>query len=327
MLRYAEITELQGGQAVESFYVALNAVVPLFLMIGIGCLMRQWEVIGEEAVRQANSLCFRAFMSVMMFYNVYTSDMSHAINLPLILYCIAGILVEFGVGYALITRIEKRPPVQGVMIQSFFRSNAALLGVSMTAAIFTDQDISEVAILTAVSVSMVNIMAVMTFEVFRGGKVSGKRVLRGVAKNPLVDGTLLGILASLMGLRLPSVLESTVSSIASATTPMALVLLGASLDLRGFGSQRRNILICLAERLVVSPAIFITLAVLLGFRGIPLAGIMVVFAGPVAIASFTVASEMGGDSDLAAELVVLTTGFACFTMFGWIFLLTTLGLF
>ena len=43
----------------------------------------------------------------------------------------------------------------------------------------------------------------------------------------LVDGTLLGILASLIGLRLPAVLESTVHSMASATTPMALVLLGA----------------------------------------------------------------------------------------------------
>ena len=307
--------------------MALNAVVPLFLMIGVGCLMRQMKVISEEAVRQANSLCFRAFMSAMMFYNVYTSDMSHAINLPLILYCVAGVLAEFGVGYLLITRIEKQPPVRGVMLQSFFRSNVVLLGVSMTISIFGDKDIGEVTILSAVVVPMVNILAVVDFELFRGGKVSGKRVLVGIAKNPLVEGTLMGILAALVGLRLPSVVESAVRSIANATTPMALVLLGASLNFKKFGSQRRNVLICLAERLIVSPAIFIGLAVLLGFRGIPLAGIMVVFAGPVAIASFTVASEMGGDPDMAAELVMLTTGFSCFTMFAWIFLLKTFGFF
>ena len=307
--------------------MALNAVVPLFLMIGVGCIMRQMKVIGAEAVRQANALCFRVFMSTMMFYHVYVSDLSHAVNLRLILFGTAGILAEFGVGYLLVTRIEKRPPVQGVMVQAFFRTNAALLGVSMVASVFTGQDIGEVTILTAVVVPMVNILAVVNFELFRGGKVSGKRVLLGIAKNPLVEGTLLGVLAALLGVRLPSVLESTVSSVASATTPVALVLLGASLDLRKLGRQRRNILICLAERLIVSPAIFIGLAVLLGFRGIPLSGVMVVFGGPVAIASFTVASEMGGDSDLAAELVMLTTGLTCFTMFGWIFLLTSLGLF
>ena len=307
--------------------IALNAVLPMFLMIGVGVLAQKLKIIDKRSVRQANSLCFRAFMSVMMFYNVYTSDLSQAVNLPLIGYCVAGTLLLFFAGLLIVPRVEKRDPARGVMMITFFRSNVVLLGVSMTISIFGDKDIGEVTILSAVVVPMVNILAVVDFELFRGGKVSGKRVLVGIAKNPLVEGTLMGILAALVGLRLPSVVESAVRSIANATTPMALVLLGASLNFKKFGSQRRNVLICLAERLIVSPAIFIGLAVLLGFRGIPLAGIMVVFAGPVAIASFTVASEMGGDPDMAAELVMLTTGFSCFTMFAWIFLLKTFGFF
>lgn len=310
----------------ENFFVALNAVLPMFLMIGVGCVARRMKIIGDAAVRQANSLCFRVFMSTMMFYNVYTSELGRAFNGKMVLFCLLGIFAEFGLGALLIARIEKKPPVRGVMLQAFFRTNVVLLGIPIAASIFGREQIGEITILTAIVVPTINILSVVALEMFRGGKVDVPHMLISIAKNPLVWGVLIGLAVALPGIRLPLVVESAVSSMASAATPMALVLLGASLNFSKFGSETRNVAVCLAERLLISPAVFIGLAVALGFRGVPLVGIMLVFAAPVAVASFTVAVELGGDADLAGELVLLTTGLSCFTLFAWIFFLRTVGL-
>ena len=309
----------------ESFFVALNTIGPLFLMIALGGLMRWKKVIDEESLRQANSLCFRAFMPVLVFYNVLKSPLREVMNPRLMLFCVAGVFAEFVIGYLLFTRIEKRPEMCSVMMQSFFRSNTMMLCIPIVTSMYGSERLGEATIMMAVLVPAYNILAVVTFEIFRGGKINVGHMAVNILKNPLVWAGALGVLGSLTGVKLPAVVDSAASSITAATTPMALVLLGASLDVKQLGSERRNLTICVLMRLLVNPAVFLGLAVLLGFRNVPLTGIMVVFGGPVAAATFTMAAELGGDKELAAELVVVSTSLCSFTLFGWIFLLKSLG--
>ena len=79
-------------------------------------------------------------------------------------------------------------------------------------------------------------------------------------------------------------------------------------------------------RLIVMPLIFLTIAILLGFRGEELIALMVMLAAPPAVSSFTMAQQMEGDSELAGGLVVFGSLFAVLTMFVWIFALKSLML-
>jgi len=309
----------------ENLYVALNAVVPLFLMVGVGCVVRRRKMISDAAVRQANSLCFRVFMSIMLFHNISGSDLSSAVNVELLLLTSLGILVEFFIGIPFIKWIEKDPKARGVMLQAFFRTNVVLLGVSMAASVFGEENIAEITVMSAVVVPEVNILGIVALELFRGERPDYRHMVVDVLKNPLVIGAVLGILVAAAGLRLPTVIDSAAASIGRAATPMALVLLGASLDFSKFGGAIRNTIICVVERLVVAPGIFVTLAIAMGLRGVPLMGVLLCFATPVAVASFTVAAELGGDTDLAGAIVLLTTGLSCVTLFLWIWFLRTVG--
>jgi len=309
----------------ENLYVALNAVAPLFLMVGVGCVVRRRKLISDAAVRQANSLCFRVFMSIMLFHNISGSDLGSAVNVELLLLTSLGILVEFFIGIPLIKRIEKDPRARGVMLQAFFRTNVVLLGVSMAASVFGEENIAEITVMSAVVVPEVNILGIVALELFQGEKPDYRHMVIDVLKNPLVIGAALGILVAAVGVGLPTVIDSAAASIGRAATPMALVLLGASLDFSKFGGAMRNTIICVVERLVVAPGIFVTLAIALGLRGVPLMGVLLCFATPVAVASFTVAAELGGDTDLAGAIVLLTTGLSCVTLFLWIWFLRTIG--
>ena len=71
---------------------------------------------------------------------------------------------------------------------------------------------------------------------------------------------------------------------------------------------------------------WVWLAVALGFRGVELCTILVVFGAPVAVNSYTMALQMDGDADLAGGIVLLTTAVSCLTLFFWIWLLKSLGL-
>ena len=237
-----------------------------------------------------------------------------------------GILAEFLLGLLLIPRIEPSNPARGVMLQGFFRTNTVLLGLPIATSLFGTGRVGQVSVIVAFVVPFINILSVVALELYRGGKPNARKILRGVVTNPLVLGAAAGMAVVLTGLRLPSVVESAVSGIARAATPLALVLMGASLDFSRFRTSARNLTICVLERLVVMPAVFIAIAVFMGFRDVALCTVMVVFGAPVAVNSYTMALQMDGDADLAGGIVLLTTGFSCLTLFLWIWLLKTLGL-
>ena len=311
----------------ENIVISLNAVLPLFLIIGLGVLARRLRILSDSAARQANGLCFKLFMAPLLFYNVYTSDLGASFNGPLLLFCVLGTLAEFACGLVLVPRLEPRRSAQGVMLQAFCRPNLVLLGLPMSISLFGEASAGAVTFLLAVLVPLINILAVLALELFRGGAPDPRKIVRGVVQNPFVLGALTGFLCQLLHLRLPYILDAVVSDLAAAATPLALVLMGASMNFGELRGARRSLVICTATRLLISPIFFITLGAALGFRGVALCAVMLVFATPVAVNSYTMALQMDADADLAGGIVLLTTGLSCLTLFLWIFSLKTLGLF
>ena len=135
------------------------------------------------------------------------------------------------------------------------------------------------------------------------------------------------LLALFAGLRLPLPLETAAQQIAQTASPMLLFLLGAFLELEGLRRDRRAVLFISLIRLLLIPAATLIPAVFLGFRGVALASLLPVFASSTAVNSFTMAQQMGGDAELAGNIVVATSALCSLTLFFWCFLLKSLGLF
>ena len=69
-----------------------------------------------------------------------------------------------------------------------------------------------------------------------------------------------------------------------------------------------------------------SLAIFLGYRGIELATVMVLFGVPTAVSSFATAVQMKGDGALASQAVMMTTAVSAVTIFTWIFMLSEMHL-
>ncbi len=307
--------------------LSANAVLPVFLMMAAGYLSRRLGVLKREDVAKYNRVAFLVFLPCLLFYNVYRSDLSSAVNPRLIAYAVLGVLVVFTAAYVLVQRLEPLDERRGVLIQGIFRSNYVILGLPIAQALLGEGELGAVSVLIAIVVPLFNVLAVFVLERFRGGSVSPGQVALQVVKNPLVVSSALGVAALLVGLKLPGVAEKAVSGLGAVATPLQLFLLGAFFRFEGLGRYVRALSAVTTVKLVVTPAIFLSLAAVLGFRGVEFVALLGIFASPTAVNSFTMAQQMGGDAELAGDIVVSTSVFSAITMFLWIFAFKTLGVF
>ena len=311
----------------ENLLLTGNIVFPIFLVMLIGYIARQTGLVNEETVKGCNKLVFRIFLPVSLGRSIMRVDSSAAMPGSLLLYAAAGTFVTFLVGMLLIPRIEKENSRRGVMIQGIFRSNYAIFGIPLSEALFPQGDGGIAAMMVVAAIPVFNVLAVVTLEIFRGGKFDIRRIVLGVLKNPLIWGCMIGFAILKSGLTLPSAINSTIDKLASIASPLALFVLGASLKPSAFKGNGKALALSVSGKLLIEPVIMLFIAYLLGWRGAAFATLMIVFASPTSVSSFAMAEQMGGDPDLAAQQVALTTIFSSITMFAMIFIFKTLGIF
>ena len=307
--------------------ISANAVLPMCLIMALGYGTRRLGWIRREEISAINKIAFRIFLPCLLYYNVYCSDLSGSFDPLLMAYAVGGVLLTFGLslGYTLLT--EKLPERRGVMIQGMFRSNYVIMGIPVATALLGSDQLGTVSILIAVVVPLFNMLAVVVLEVFRGQKPKPLHILGQIAKNPLVIASALGILTLAAGIRLPHILERTIQNVSAIASPLQLFLLGAFFQFSGLKTYRRELVTVSAAKLIVSPGLFLGLGALLGFRGVAFVSLIGIFASPTAVNSFTMAQQMGGDAELAGDIVVTTSAVSILTMFLWIFLFKSLGVF
>ena len=311
----------------ENLMISANAVLPMCLVMALGYGTRRLGWLRREEISTINKIAFRIFLPCLLYYNIYCSDLSGSFDPLLMAYAVGGVLLTFGLalGYTLLT--EKLPERRGVLIQGMFRSNYVIMGIPVATALLGADQLGTVSILIAVIVPLFNMLAVVVLEVFRGQKPKPLHILGQIAKNPLVIGSVLGILTLVAGIRLPHILEQTIQSVSAIASPLQLFLLGAFFQFSGLKTYRRELVTVAIAKLIVSPGLFLGLGALLGFRGVAFVSLIGIFASPTAVNSFTMAQQMGGDAELAGDIVVTTSAASILTMFFWIFLFKSLGMF
>lgn len=311
----------------ENLMISANAVLPMCLVMALGYGTRRLGWLRREEISTINKIAFRIFLPCLLYYNIYCSDLSGSFDPLLMAYAVGGVLLTFGLalGYTLLT--EKLPERRGVLIQGMFRSNYVIMGIPVATALLGADQLGTVSILIAVIVPLFNMLAVVVLEVFRGQKPKPLHILGQIAKNPLVIGSVLGILTLVAGIRLPHILEQTIQNVSAIASPLQLFLLGAFFQFSGLKTYRRELVTVSIAKLIVSPGLFLGLGALLGFRGVAFVSLIGIFASPTAVNSFTMAQQMGGDAELAGDIVVTTSAASILTLFLWIFLFKSLGMF
>ncbi len=311
----------------ESFSVAISAVMPFLIYISFGYLAVQKQVVDEVFLGRLNKMVFRLFFPFMTFYNIYKADANSLPQPKLLIFAAISLLLLEGVLILIVPRFVKENPRRGVVIQGIYRSNFVLFGIPLTVAVFGDAATSIAAMMVTVVITIYNTTSVVILEMFNGEKKTGaKELLRNVAVNPLLQGAVVGILFFVLQIKLPECIIKPVAAFSDMTSPLALFILGGTLHFDAIAKNARCLVSVLTLKLFAVPAIMMALAYMIGLRGVELFVVLAMYGTPIATASYPMAQNMGGDGELAGQLVVISTVASVVTLFIWIFVLTSIGL-
>ena len=307
-----------------------NAVVPIFLLIILGYVLTRIKLWDAHFLKVANEVCFKCLLPVLLFYNVATANIFEVFNTKLILYVCTCACVLCGLLFIIIPLFVKDPKRRGVMIQGTFRSNFLLFGVPLALSIGGSQGAVLAAIVAAFYVPVINMLSVISLYVFSDAEDKNlKAALLGILKNPLIIGGVSGLIFSFIrnyiGFELPTIIDTTLYNIKSTATPIAFMILGGDLK---FGNMLRNVkvsIISVLGKIVVIPAVMLTVSALLGFNELEMAILMAVFATPNAVSSYAMARNYKADYELAGEIITLGTLLSVFSMFIFITVARSLG--
>ena len=311
----------------ESFMVAFNAVAPFLILLGIGFAAVRLKLADRPFMDRLNALNYKVFFPFLMFNNVYSAKPENMPSVKLMVTGVLSVSLLVVLLVILVPKLVRENPRRGVIIQGIFRSNFIIYGIPLTTYVFGTEKSSICGMMIMIMVSLFNVAAVIVLEMFReGGSIRPKQLLLGIVKNPLLQGCLAGLVFYLLQIRLPSFIASPVSSLAGLATTLALVVLGANLKFDELKKNSRTISIVLAVRLVILPVVMLVFAYMIGLRGVELFLILMIFGTPVATSSYPMAQNMGGDGQLAGQLVFVSTVASLATIFVFIFTLSRLGL-
>lgn len=312
----------------ENLIFSLNATIPIFLMMLLGMLFRKLGWMDEVFAAKMNKFVFLVPLPVLLFEQLATVDFSEVWDIKFILFCFVVTAISITIS-TLISLLWKDRSVKGEFIQATYRSSAALLGIAFIQNIYGTAGMAPLMIIG--SVPLYNIMAVVVLSVFKPGnnsfdKALVKKTLKGIATNPIIIGIVAGFVWSALKLPMPSILHKTVSSIGATATPMGLMSMGATFEMKKATSKMKPTLVAVFMKLVGFCAIFLPMAALLGFRNEEMIAILVMLGSATTVSSFVMARNMGHEGTLSSGVIMMTTLLSAFTLTMWLDVLRSFGL-
>ncbi|MDO3722069.1 AEC family transporter [Marinobacter sp. chi1] len=307
------------------FLQTLETTLPVFVMVFIGIGLRRIGWIDGAFVNTASGLVFKGTLPTLVFLGIIRADLQTTLNPGLLLFYALATLAGFGFAW-LWALWRVRPEDRGVYVQGAFRGNCGIVGLALAASLYGDYGLSAGALLLGLVIVAYNVLSVIVLTAYRPGQsASWKKILRDIARNPLILSVVVAIPFAWFEVQLPNWVLTSGDYFASLTLPLALLCVGATISLTSIRADTATAASSSMMKMIILPVLCTGAAWLLGFRGEQLGLMFTFFASPTAAASFVMVKALGGNEKLAANIIALTTLMASLTVTLGIFALRSAG--
>ena len=308
----------------DNLIFCLNVTVPIFLTLLLGYFFRRIGLFDEAFVNRMNKFVFVIPLPVLLFQDIAKIDIYEAWDSKMVIFCFLITSVSIIIS-VLLSRLLHPSDIRGEFIQASYRSSAAILGIAVIQNLYGNAGMAPLMIIG--SVPLYNVMAVITLSLFApgGGKLDTAKLIR-IATNPIILGILTGMVWSLLHLPMPTILNTAVDNLGKTATPLGLMAMGGALKFGKAFARPKPLIACIFLKLVGYEAVFLPLAVLLGFSHDMLVAIIIMLGSATTVSCYIMAKNMDYDGDFTSGVVMTTTLLSSFTMTIWLYICKSLGL-
>jgi hypothetical protein len=321
----------------------------------LGYLFRKIGLIDEKAAGWMNKFVFKIALPVLVFKDLASQDFAGTWNGQFVLFCFLVTSISIAVIALFSKVVVKDRGKRGEFIQSSYRSSAALLGIAFIHNIYGDAASGMGPLMILGSVPLYNIFAVIVLmltaddsdkkkstenefaksdmagkEAMAGKTSQGqsallKKTLYGIVTNPIILGIAIGLLWSLLRIPQPKIFQTIVTNISALATPLGLMSMGATFEFKKAIGDIKPALVAAFIKLFALAAIFLPIAVALGFTGEQIVAILVMLGSATTVSCYIMAKSMGHEGTLSSSVIMLTTFGCSFSLTLWLFILRSLG--
>ncbi len=287
-------------------------IVPIFALILLGWAARRWMESDTAFWRGLERLIYFVFFPALLFHTLSHARLNFADATPMLGVGIAYTLIGMGLGYVSRFLFRDPPKVFAAAFQCSFRFNS-YVGLAVAGALYGKPGIAAIGLLMGFLVPLANVAAVTVLA--RHGEGDG---LKSILGNPLILATAGGMAFAQAGLSLPATLDNILELLARASLPLGLIAVGAGMRITGLGHARGHLWYGVVVKLLILPAIAWGLGRAVGLQGVWFNTALLLAALPHSTVAYLLAVRMGGDGQVTANQITLTTLLAMLTLPVWL---------
>ena len=288
----------------------INTVSPIFLIVIFGWVLRKIGVIHQDFIRQSIKFVFNVTLPALIFLKLATVDFSALFDGKIIVLVYGCMFIIFFLSWLLSKIFIVKGKGRGVFIQGGFWPNNVIIGLALIMNIFGEDAVSKMVMILIFLIPLDYMLSVIALTISDRSSERGKvlvKMIKSVALNPVIISAIVAIIISLLRVPIPKILTNTGNYLAAITLPLALIGLGGTLKIKLLKNTSLITLGALIIKILISPLIATTIGYFIGYTGIDLGIIFILFACPTAIVSFILADAMTPHGEIAGNIVLTTT--------------------
>ncbi|MCA3237764.1 MAG: AEC family transporter [Curvibacter sp.] len=278
---------------------------PDFSLILCGYLVCRYTALNRPVWDQVEVLVYYFLFPVLLLHSIVRSPLDLGAASGLIGAGLALGLGAIALSYSLPhlpwigRRIDRRLHAAGAQVA--FRFNS-FIGLALAERLAGPQGLLLFAVLIGFCVPLFNVGAVWPMA-----RHAQRSVLRELVRNPLIIATASGLLANVLGFKVPDWAEPTISRIGAASLALGLMAAGAGLRFASLGQAKTLAVAVLAIKHLLLPLAALGLAQAFGLTPVQTTILLAFSALPTASSAYVLAARMGYDGAYVAGLVTLST--------------------
>ncbi len=290
--------------------IALESIVPIFALIGLGAFLRRLGVVDPHFLKTSDRLVYYLFFPALLFYKIGGSSTPPDFEVPLLSAVFSAVLTVFLTSLAFARVIRMQVFQVGAFSQCCYRFNT-YVGMAVVLMAMGDEAVRSFSVMIGLTIPFINVLAVSTLIWYSGSALSPAsrllHLIRATVSNPLILSCVSGILYSMMGLSLPGFVDKTLYLLSMVTLPMALIAVGGSLRFRELKGRLRLSLVSTAFKNLLLPVAGLAFLKVFQVSGSAFQVGMLFFALPTSAAAYILSAQLGSDADLAAQTICIST--------------------
>ena len=303
----------------------INTLLPLYLLISLGYFFKHVDFPATDFWPGVEKLVYYVMFPALIFSNLNRAEIETQLFVEIFFAIVLPTALAGGMQWLGFLKVDLSRATFSSMFQGAVRNNTTI-GLVIAGLILPGQGVAVIAVIMTVMVIINNISCVTVLTYYceeqseennkeptdlNKNQNKNKSTFSNIIKNPLIVASLLGLSLNLLSIKTPDTLHNTIYFLGQTGLPLALLTVGAGLNLSTFSGKALAISLSTFAKMILTPiVVFIIVRLMMQLMGMsPTTAAMFILYGalPTAMSSYVLASQMGGDKETMAQIITVQT--------------------